>query len=72
MPSAVVKTPRSADGTLIYGEGVGNPRNPHVVFIHEATLCSSVFDQLFQDVRLTEHLYLVSLPYDQTSISVHP
>ncbi|RPD75403.1 alpha/beta-hydrolase [Lentinus tigrinus ALCF2SS1-7] len=58
-PAIVVKTPRSADGTRIHAEAVGNPRNPHVVFIHEATLCCLVYDELFQDARLTDHLYLV-------------
>ena len=57
---ATVRTPRSSDGTSIHAEAVGDPRNPHVVFIHEATLSSSVFDELFEDPRLTEHLYLVS------------
>lgn len=61
-PATVVKTPRSADGTRIHAEAVGDPRNPHVVFIHEATLCCLVFDELFQDARLTDHLYLVSGP----------
>ena len=60
MSAPVVRTPRSSDGTLIYAEAVGNPRNPHVVFIHEATLSASVYDEVFQDPRLTEHLYLVS------------
>ncbi|PIL23628.1 hypothetical protein GSI_14941 [Ganoderma sinense ZZ0214-1] len=56
---AVVRTPRSSDGTYIYAEAVGNPRNPHVVFVHEATLCASVFDELFEDSRLTDHLFMV-------------
>ena len=58
---AVVRTPRSSDGTHIYAEAVGNPRNPHVVFVHEATLCASVFDELFEDSRLTDHLFMVSV-----------
>ncbi|EJF57802.1 alpha/beta-hydrolase [Dichomitus squalens LYAD-421 SS1] len=58
-PTTVVTTPRSSDGTHIYAEAVGNPRNPHIVFLHEATLCGKVFDELFQDSRLTEHLYMV-------------
>ena len=61
-PATVVKTPRSDDGTRIHAEAVGDPRNPHVVFIHEATLCCLVFDELFQGARLTDHLYLVSGP----------
>ncbi|KAI0720798.1 alpha/beta-hydrolase [Cerioporus squamosus] len=58
-PATVVKTPRSADGTRIHAEAVGDPRNPHVVFIHEATLCCRVYDEVFQDARLTDNLYLV-------------
>ncbi|RDX40773.1 alpha/beta-hydrolase [Lentinus brumalis] len=58
-PATVVRTPRSADGTRIHAEAVGDPRNPHVVFIHEATLCCSVYDEVFQDARLTDNLYLV-------------
>ncbi|KAI0630974.1 alpha/beta-hydrolase [Trametes polyzona] len=53
------KTVRSRDGTAIYAEAVGSPRNPHVVFIHEVTLSSVVFDELARDRRLTDHLYLV-------------
>ncbi|KAI0656978.1 alpha/beta-hydrolase [Cubamyces menziesii] len=56
---ATVKTLRSADGTPIHAEAVGNPRNPHVVFVHEMMLCSGVFDELVGDRRLTDHLYLV-------------
>ena len=62
MPATVVRTPRSSDGTSIYAEAVGDPRNPHVVFIHEATLSASVYDELFKDPRLTEHLFLVRIP----------
>ncbi|KAI0739135.1 alpha/beta-hydrolase [Daedaleopsis nitida] len=58
-PATVVKTPRSSDGTHVYAEAVGSAQNPHVVFIHEATLCASVFDELFRDPHLTDHLYLV-------------
>ncbi|KAM5536148.1 hypothetical protein V8D89_010247 [Ganoderma adspersum] len=56
---AVVRTPRSSDGTHIHAEAVGNPRNPHVLFVHEATLCASVFDELFEDSRLTDHLFMM-------------
>ncbi|KAH9848359.1 alpha/beta-hydrolase [Lenzites betulinus] len=53
------QTLRSRDGTTIHAEAVGDPRNPHVVFIHEVTLSSAVFDDLLRDRRLTDHLYLV-------------
>ncbi|KAJ2969821.1 hypothetical protein NUW54_g12873 [Trametes sanguinea] len=58
-PTSTVKTLRSSDGTVIHAEAVGNPRNPPVVFLHEVTLCSAVFDEVFYDRRLAEHLYLV-------------
>ncbi|KAI0764552.1 alpha/beta-hydrolase [Trametes elegans] len=58
-PVPTVKTIRSSDGAVIYADAVGNPRNPHVVFIHEVTLSSAVFDELLQDRRLTDHLYMV-------------
>ncbi len=64
-PATVVRTPRSADGTRVHAEAVGDPRNPHVVFIHEATLCCSVYDEVFQDARLTDNLYLVSVRHSQ-------
>ncbi|CDO77067.1 hypothetical protein BN946_scf184473.g11 [Trametes cinnabarina] len=57
--ASAVKTLRSSDGTVIYAEAVGNPENPHVVFIHEVTLCSAVYDEVFLDRRMTDHLYLV-------------
>lgn len=55
------QTLRSRDGTNIHAEAVGDPRNPHVVVIHEVTLSSAVFDDLLRDRRLTDHLYLVRL-----------
>lgn len=57
--ATTVKTLRSSDGTSIYAEAVGSPMNPHIVFIHEVTLSSVVFDDLIRDRRLTDHLYLV-------------
>ncbi|KAL1946330.1 hypothetical protein VTO73DRAFT_15457 [Trametes versicolor] len=57
--AATVKTLRSSDGTSIYAEAVGSPMNPHIVFIHEVTLSSVVFDDLVRDRRLTDHLYLI-------------
>ena len=67
---AVVRTPRSSDGTHIYAEAVGSPRNPHVVFIHEATLCASVFDEPFQDTRLTDHLFMASRVSESPDVEI--
>ncbi|KAI0350900.1 alpha/beta-hydrolase [Trametes cingulata] len=58
-PVATIKTVCSSDGSMLHAEGLGNPRNPHVVFIHEVTLSSAVFDELARDKRLTDHLYIV-------------
>ncbi|KAI8976629.1 alpha/beta-hydrolase [Trametes punicea] len=57
--STTSRTLRSVDGTVIHAEAVGDHGNPHVVFIHEVTFCSAVFDELFNDRRLADHLYLV-------------
>ncbi|KAH9917665.1 alpha/beta-hydrolase [Epithele typhae] len=62
-----VRTPRSTDGTHIHAEAVGDPRNPHVVFIHEATLSAQVFDGLFDDPRLTDYLFIAG----STFLSIH-
>jgi hypothetical protein len=36
----VVKTVLSKDGTEIHAEAIGNPSNPHVVFVHGIDVCS--------------------------------
>ncbi|KAI0822899.1 alpha/beta-hydrolase [Trametes gibbosa] len=56
---STVQTLRSRDGTTIHADAVGDPRNPHVLFIHGVTFSSAVFDDLVRDRRLTDHLYLV-------------
>ncbi|KAI0676579.1 alpha/beta-hydrolase [Trametes maxima] len=59
LQGATIKNVRSSDGTAIYAEAVGNPRNPPVVLFHEVTFSSAVFDELMHDRRLADHLYLV-------------
>ncbi|KAI9066841.1 alpha/beta-hydrolase [Trametes sanguinea] len=73
--TSTVKTLRSSDGTVIHAEAVGNPRNPPVVFLHEVTLCSAVFDEVFYDRRLAEHLYLVRYDlrcHGRSGMAIHP
>ncbi|KZT69395.1 alpha/beta-hydrolase [Daedalea quercina L-15889] len=48
----VVKTLRSADGTLIHAEFVGDVQKPCVVFVHGLNMSSVVFDDLFCDRSL--------------------
>ena len=58
----VVKHLSSNDGTPIYAEAIGNPENPHVVLAHGLNLSSATFNNLFEDKRLLENVYLVSIP----------
>ncbi|KZT00889.1 alpha/beta-hydrolase [Laetiporus sulphureus 93-53] len=59
----VIKTLRSSDGTTIYAEAAGDPRNPSIVLAHGLGLSSAIFDNLFKDERLLAEVYLVR--YDQ-------
>ena len=49
----------AADGTRIYADAAGDPRNPHIVFIHGMGIPSIAWDKQFEDPRLNENLYLV-------------
>ncbi|KDQ09597.1 hypothetical protein BOTBODRAFT_116879 [Botryobasidium botryosum FD-172 SS1] len=49
----------SKDGTQIWAEAKGNPRNPHFVWIHGYLLSSLVFDKLFEDETYLNNLYMV-------------
>ncbi|KDR66432.1 hypothetical protein GALMADRAFT_80812 [Galerina marginata CBS 339.88] len=51
---------QSSDGTEIFADAIGNPRNPPIVFVHGITLSALVWKDLFQDKRLLDHFYLVS------------
>lgn len=50
----------SSDGILIYSEAVGNPKKPHIVFVHGLGISGSVFDKIFYDAKYQQSYYLVS------------
>lgn len=54
------KLVKSADGTTIYADAVGNPQNPSLVFVHGFALSGAVFDRLFSNTKLNSKYYLVS------------
>lgn len=49
----------SVDGTAVYAEAMGNPANPHIVFMHGFSLSSVVWDNIFHDTRYSNQFYLV-------------
>ena len=49
----------SPDGTVIYADAIGNPKMPHLVFVHGLSLSTVVFDCIFSDPRYTASQYLV-------------
>ncbi|EIW85568.1 alpha beta-hydrolase [Coniophora puteana RWD-64-598 SS2] len=55
----MVKELKSTDGTLIYAEATGDPSKPSVVFVHGFLLSGESFDNLFEDQKLLDKLYLV-------------
>ena len=59
MAVSVPKYVYSADGTKIYADATGDPRNPHVVLIHGMGVASIAWDKQIEDPRLNENLYLV-------------
>ncbi|KAJ7159101.1 alpha/beta-hydrolase [Mycena crocata] len=54
-----VKALHSADGTLIYAEGTGEPHKPHVVLLAGLSLSGCIYDDLCANPRLLETLYIV-------------
>ncbi|KAJ6552093.1 Alpha/Beta hydrolase protein, partial [Mycena vulgaris] len=50
---------KSADGTDIYAEALGDPSKPTVVFIHGFSMSSIAFDAIFSDPRWIDNVYLV-------------
>ncbi|KAJ7485105.1 Alpha/Beta hydrolase protein [Mycena galericulata] len=50
---------KSADGTNIYAEALGNSSKPAVVFIHGFSMSSIAFDAIFSDPKWINDIYLV-------------
>ncbi|KAJ7099930.1 alpha/beta-hydrolase [Mycena belliarum] len=59
MPQSTVKHLRSTDGTTLFAEATGDPRNLHLVLVSGLSLSGCVFDDLCADKRLLESLYIV-------------
>ena len=57
--NSVTKVIRSADGTPIYAEAVGDHTNVHVVFVHGMSFSGAAFDSVFGDKTLLNKLYMV-------------
>lgn len=54
---------RSADGTEIYAEAIGDPSKPTLVFVHGIAVSSLCFDNIFTDPKWTDRVYLVGLQF---------
>ncbi len=52
---------KSADGTEIYADAVGNrsPDSPTIVLIHGGCMIKGVFDPIFEDTKWTSSVFLV-------------
>jgi pimeloyl-ACP methyl ester carboxylesterase len=51
---------KSADGTNIYAEAVGDSSKPAVVFIHGFSMSTIAFNAIFSDPQWIASAYLVS------------
>lgn len=51
---------KSADGTEIYAEAVGDSSKSAVIFLHGFSMSSMAFDPIFNDPQWLANLYLVS------------
>ncbi|THH06384.1 hypothetical protein EW145_g4122 [Phellinidium pouzarii] len=49
----------SSDGSKIYADAVGNPEKPSIVFIHGLALSGAVFDNIFNNAKYSNDVYLV-------------
>ena len=58
-PPSIMKFVRSSDGTPIYAEATGSPRNLHVVLVHGFSLSGVVFNEFCAVQRLLDELYIV-------------
>ncbi|KAJ7220212.1 alpha/beta-hydrolase [Mycena pura] len=57
--SSTVKLLQSPDGTTIFAEATGDPKNVHVVLVSGLSLSGCVFDGMCADQRLFDALYIV-------------
>ncbi|KAI0312841.1 Alpha/Beta hydrolase protein [Amylostereum chailletii] len=57
--TTVQKTLRSSDGTDIYTEASGDPKNPHVILVHGLSFSGAVFDDFCQREDVLGSLYVV-------------
>jgi len=56
----ITKTLRSADGTPIHAEALGDRTKPSVVFIHGFSMSSMVWSDIFSDPLWSDEVYLVA------------
>jgi hypothetical protein len=49
----------SQDGTVIYGEGIGNHQGAQLILAHGFAASAEFFDVLVQDCSLTSKIYMV-------------
>ncbi|KAJ7510532.1 alpha/beta-hydrolase [Mycena galericulata] len=59
MTKSTVKILHSTDGTKIFAEATGDPKNLHLVLLSGLSLSGAVFDEMCRDQRLLETLYVV-------------
>ena len=57
----------SQDGTVIYGEGIGNHHGAQLILAHGFAASAEFFDALFQDCSLTSKIYMVRTGIDGSS-----
>ncbi|EIW85535.1 alpha beta-hydrolase [Coniophora puteana RWD-64-598 SS2] len=57
--SVVVKELKSSDGNKIYAEAIGDPSKPSIILVHGIMLSCAIWDNLFEDQKLVERLYLI-------------
>ncbi|KAJ7634730.1 alpha/beta-hydrolase [Roridomyces roridus] len=59
MTSPTVKVVQSTDGTTIFAEASGDPRNPHIVLLAGLGLSGCVFDDMCANPALLSSVYIV-------------
>lgn len=61
----------SDDGTKIWTDAVGDPSKPSIVFIPGSSSSALIFDKQFEDLELTNKLYLVRHPLYSGCLLMH-